>query len=137
VQDYFRSSRNQKRGSGREEEDIELAMLKAEEPHGLYGDMERWILLQQIDECLAGRTAEATCSRDRAIFWLYYRDGLTAKAISELPEIGLSVKGVESTLLRLTRIVRTRLSAATGGGASAPEQHVEEAQEFHSTASCA
>jgi RNA polymerase sigma-70 factor, ECF subfamily len=44
------------------------------------------------------------------IFWLYYRDGLTARAIAQLPGIRLSVKGVESTIHRLTRRVRLRLN---------------------------
>ena len=33
-----------------------------------------------------------------------------AKAIAELPGIDLSVKGVESTLLRMTRLVRSRVN---------------------------
>jgi len=44
--------------------------------------------------------------RDRNLFWLYYRQGLTADAISRIPAIGLSAKGVESALLRLTRLLR-------------------------------
>lgn len=43
------------------------------------------------------------------IFWLYYRDGLTTRAISSLPFVGLSTKGVESTIHRLTRMVRNEM----------------------------
>jgi hypothetical protein len=47
--------------------------------------------------------------RDRKLFWLYYRVGLTADAIAGLPSIGLSTKGVESSLLRLTRLLRDEI----------------------------
>jgi RNA polymerase sigma-70 factor (ECF subfamily) len=48
--------------------------------------------------------------RDRTVFWLYYQQGFSAKAIAALPSIGLSEKGVESAILRLTREVRNRLA---------------------------
>jgi RNA polymerase sigma-70 factor, ECF subfamily len=60
----------------------------------------------QIERCLAKLASEPNFARDYAIFWLYYRQGLTAKAISQLPDITLGTKGVESTLLRLTRYVK-------------------------------
>jgi RNA polymerase sigma-70 factor (ECF subfamily) len=44
--------------------------------------------------------------RDRNLFWLYYRQGLTAEAISRIPAIGLSAKGAESAIGRLTRLLR-------------------------------
>ena len=71
----------------------------------------RNILIDQIADCLAECAHEENSARDSAIFWLYYRHGLTAKAISRMSAIGLAVKGVESTLLRLTRMVRGKLDA--------------------------
>jgi len=47
-----------------------------------------------------------TRERDESIFWLYYEQGYTAKEIADIPAIGLTIKGVESTLLRLTRVIR-------------------------------
>jgi hypothetical protein len=44
-----------------------------------------------------------------AIFWFFYEQGYTAKEISLLPNVGLTVKGVEAVILRLTRYVRERL----------------------------
>ena len=71
------------------------------------------ILMAEIQRCLEEALQnQPNCRRDLTIFWLYYRGGLTAKDISRLSSIGLSVKGVESTLLRLTRLLRGRL----GGG---------------------
>jgi RNA polymerase sigma-70 factor (ECF subfamily) len=68
------------------------------------------ILLEEIDTILKVHAHEPNFERDRAIFWLYYRTGLTAKAIAALPGVKLSAKGVESTLLRLTRQIRVALT---------------------------
>jgi RNA polymerase sigma-70 factor (ECF subfamily) len=71
--------------------------------------VERAVLLNEVDARLCAVAPADTQERDRTIFWLYYRQGLTAKEIVELPSIGLSLKGVESTLHRLTQLVRTHL----------------------------
>lgn len=125
VQDHFRCSRSQKRGSGREEQSIEQADTmpvsggpigrRVSAIAGLHHGLERRILLRDIDAYLKSRASEPTFVRDYTIFWLYYREGMTAKAIAGVPSIGLSVKGVESTLLRLTRLVRIRFDQRSGG----------------------
>jgi RNA polymerase sigma-70 factor (ECF subfamily) len=78
--------------------------------------IQRQILIREIDELLEATTAE------RSIFWLYYRQGLTSKEIAAVPAIGLSAKGVESALQRMTSAVRTRLKIAradrTGSGSN-------------------
>jgi RNA polymerase sigma-70 factor (ECF subfamily) len=48
--------------------------------------------------------------RDRLIFWLYYRTGLTASAIAKLPGVGLTPSGVESAVGRLTKLVKAALA---------------------------
>lgn len=106
VQDHFRSSYSQKRGSGRDDEDLESVKATPAAATHSSDEMDRAILLAEVARCLHDQSA-----RDCVIFWLYYRQGLTAKAISQLPGIGLSVKGVESTILRLTRLVRERMAA--------------------------
>jgi RNA polymerase sigma-70 factor (ECF subfamily) len=63
---------------------------------------DRKILLRQIDEFLAATTDPETRQRDRRIFWLHYRHGMTAREIAAIPEIGLTQKGVGSTIQRLT-----------------------------------
>jgi RNA polymerase sigma-70 factor (ECF subfamily) len=110
VEDHFRGSRSQKRGSGREEEDIEEVKAAAPFRSSASQPAELAILIVEIERCLSKLTSEPNFARDHAIFWLYYRQGLTAKAIAQMPAISLSVKGVESTLLRLTRWVRSRLT---------------------------
>jgi RNA polymerase sigma-70 factor (ECF subfamily) len=110
VHDSFRQKMAQKRGGG-------LKVVPLEPGHGEVGAgspteaYERTIILQRIDS-LVGTVAPAeTVHRDRAVFWLYYRNGLTAKAISELPAVNLTAKGVESLIQRLTAAVRQQILA--------------------------
>lgn len=65
--------------------------------------LERTILFRQVDELLEGS------ARDRSVFWLYYRQGLTAKEIAAIPALQLTNKGVESLLYRMTNAVRQRI----------------------------
>jgi RNA polymerase sigma-70 factor, ECF subfamily len=111
VQDYIRVTYSQKRGSGHEEQDLDKMSATTAASTSFGEDARRAILINQIARCLDQLSGDPHYSRDSAIFWLYYRHGLTAKAISELPGICLTVKGVESTLLRLTRYIRSRLDA--------------------------
>jgi len=110
VEDYFRKISNQKNNYGREEEDIDEVRPGALFRRNDLRPAEKAILMDQIDRCLKKLAAEPNFTRDRSIFWLYYGHGLTARAISQLPGIKLSVKGVESTLLRLTRFVKMCLT---------------------------
>src|SRR5262249_37906954 len=100
VEDYFRSSRRDS------EDDTDLNRI----PGAGSESAERKVLMEEIKKCLQEQAGEPNFSRDYAIFWLYYGQGLTAKAIADLPSIRLTVKGVESTLLRLTRVVRAKLA---------------------------
>jgi RNA polymerase sigma-70 factor (ECF subfamily) len=109
VQDHYRKSLSQKRGRGKGEEDLELAHASAASDSSFSERVEKKAQLAEIDQCLKACAAEPNFERDYAIFWLFHRQGLTAKEISELPTIELSVKGVESTLLRLARLVRSKL----------------------------
>ncbi len=64
---------------------------------------------EQIKGILKTLASSETYDRDVAIFWLFYEQGYTAKEISLLPAVGLTVKGVEAVLFRLTRYVSDRL----------------------------
>ena len=110
VQDHYRKSLSQKRGSGKGEEDLELAHAAAAPGASFSEQLEKKAQLQQIDQCLKAHAAEPNFARDYAIFWLFHQQGLTAREISELPTIELSVKGVESTLLRLARLIKSKLN---------------------------
>ena len=112
ARDHVRAQIAEKRGSGRVDAPGDDVLAQAPDPATAGAAADHKILLGQIDHCLAtgGR------GRDRSIFWLYYRHGLTAKAISEIPSLGLSQKGVESLLYRLTRVVREIFDAPTPEG---------------------
>jgi RNA polymerase sigma factor (sigma-70 family) len=75
---------------------------------------ERKILLDEIDQILINRLAGDTARRDRRIFWLHHRLGMTAKAIATLPGMGLSTKGIESVLFRLNVLVKEELAVGEG-----------------------
>lgn len=66
-------------------------------------------LKDKIQECL-----QDFSSRDQTIFWLYYEQGHTAKEISLLPHMALSVKGVESTLQRQVKFIKDRFPGLAG-----------------------
>jgi RNA polymerase sigma-70 factor (ECF subfamily) len=109
VQDHFRSSYSEKHGSGKEQQDLDQIQAVVAS-NGFFENVDRNILIEEIRRCLESHTPEPNSTRDYVVFWLYYRQGLTAKAISELPSIGLTVKGVESALLRLTRLVKEKMN---------------------------
>jgi RNA polymerase sigma-70 factor, ECF subfamily len=108
VHDYFKSAHCGKRGAGQPSEALDPECATNPRQLGNVADIERAVLLQQID-CLLARGGPSQ-ERDRAIFWLYYGQGLSARAIAAVPSIGLSTKGVESALLRLTRQLRVQLN---------------------------
>lgn len=112
TQDYLRSSLSQKRGSGKGEEDIEDAVMNAESSGSAATLTERQVVLSQIQSYLEKEHSETNFQRDCRIFALYYRRGLTAEEISQSAGISLSVKGVESALLRLTNLLRTKLNGS-------------------------
>ena len=62
-------------------------------------DAEKAVLLREVNDALSRVAAGPHLQRDRKVFLLYYRVGLSANAIAALPSIGLSTKGVESSIL--------------------------------------
>lgn len=108
ANDYFRRRNSQKRGDGQIEE--ELTEFHA--PVLSTADwMDRNILLEEIDQLLESNSEGTTGRLHRTIFWLHHQQGMTAKAIASLPEMPLSVKGVESALHRMLGFLRDRFRA--------------------------
>lgn len=121
VHDHFKGARAAKRGAGEDADDIGIEGLCAgsvssQAPLSEQASIERTILLQQIDQLLYKSIPPEDLSRSRLIFWLYYRSGLSASAIASLPDMHLTTKGVESALLRLTRLVKAALMESTNEG---------------------
>lgn len=117
VYDHFKASHAAKRGgrgipvSLEEEQEGSQSHLR-EFPASNSSRIEQTILVQEIDRCLKRTISPTELSRSRRIFWLYYRCGLSARAIASLPHINLTTKGVESTIFRLSGLVRTALERA-------------------------
>lgn len=113
VQDYFRSAHSSKMGGGHEPVLLEsdLVLPKHAPSSVASSDPERRVLLGEIDTILKTLSHKPNFKRDYAIFWLYFREGLPAKEIAELPDIKLSVKGVERVLHRLTLQIMAALDA--------------------------
>ncbi len=111
AHDHFKSLHAQKRGAGETDqllEDFELASQSSS--HGGSEAMERQVLLKQIDRLLQNCAVGSNQERDSLIFWFYYRQDMSAKAIAALATIKLTAKGVEAVIFRLTRCVREQLA---------------------------
>lgn len=104
--DHFRRVRAEKRGGHSQSLPLESHLAANTVSDTKATAAVEWpSLIAQLDGLL--KLYPGTVSaRDRNLFWLYYRQGLTADAISRIPAMGLSAKGVESALLRLTRLLR-------------------------------
>src|SRR5271156_4584186 len=90
VRDHFKASYSQKRGAGHLEQiEDDFVPVAGEDSAGSPKSIERAVLIQEIarhlEFCVAGPDQE----RNRQIFWLHYRAGLSARAIAELPGIAL------------------------------------------------
>ncbi len=107
AHDYFRARAAQRRGGAA----IEPMSGRHEALAAVPPDLEKRIVLRQIDEILDCQTQLENGARDRAIFRLHYRDGMTAKEIAALPGIRLSIKGVEAVIHRLTARIHEELAA--------------------------
>jgi RNA polymerase sigma-70 factor (ECF subfamily) len=113
VHDHFRSLHATKRSPPERLRELD----EERETHGSLTAtcrIEREILLNEVNEILELRVNGATAERDRQIFWLYHRHGMTAREIASIAYLGLSDKGVESVLFRLTALVKQELAGAKG-----------------------
>ena len=118
AHDYFKRIGNVTHGGGQAPEPLEEGLDPAVGSAGPRELMpaERAVLLEEVDACLRALLPPETRDRDHRIFWLHCRHGLTAGEISLLP-LGLSIKGVESTLRRAVALVRRCLVDGMGRGA--------------------
>jgi RNA polymerase sigma-70 factor, ECF subfamily len=121
THDHFKSLHSQRHGAG--ETDQLHEEFEATAQSGSFGGpeaMDREIFLKQVDEQLQDCAAGTNQERDCLIFWFYYLQGMSAKAIAALATIKLTVKGVEAVIFRLTRCVREHLvNSGTGDSAEA------------------
>jgi RNA polymerase sigma factor (sigma-70 family) len=110
THDHFKHLHSQ--SCGRSNPHVSTAEIDVEAQQGAHGSEECIafeLFLGEIDDylnrCLSGPDQE----RDRTIFWLYFRQGMSTKEIASLPTIGLGSKGVGSVIERLKRGIREQL----------------------------
>jgi len=109
AHDYFRHGHSQT--SGGDQPHVSTDDIDPEAGKQVHGSQEQiafGIFLNEIDEHLKrGLTADQ--ERDRTIFWLYFRQGMSTREIASLPTIGLGTKGVGSVIERLKHYVRDQI----------------------------
>jgi RNA polymerase sigma-70 factor (ECF subfamily) len=134
VHDYFKASRAQKRGAGHRTEELEESNCGAsasKDNTGSATQMEREILIKEIDRRLRESLTPSESKRSRMVFWLYYRVGLPASAIAALPSVGLTTKGVESLLFRLTGVIREALIRESPAASENPKKGIRKFESFY------
>jgi len=111
THDYFRHGRSQSAGGSQTHVSTsDIDVQGGKEVHGSQDRIAFQILLNEIDEHLKEHLTGPDKERDRTIFWLYFRQGMSTKEIGSLPTIGLSTKGVGSVIERLKRCIRERIT---------------------------
>ena len=110
THDYFKHGHSQ--SSGGDNPHVSTSDVDPEAGKEIHGSEEKIafrVFLNEIDEhlkrCLTGPDQE----RDRMIFWLYFRQGMSTKEIASLPTIGLGAKGVGSVIERLKHGIREQI----------------------------
>ena len=106
AEDDIRKRNTDKEGGGQILDNIDDLLQPPSDRSRAVESMFNNLRMNEIENCLQRRKGEPNFDRDCEMFWLYFRDGLTAQEISQLPDIGFkNVKGVESALLRLGKWV--------------------------------
>ena len=110
THDFFKHGYSQSAGGGNlhvstSDVDPEAGM----EAHGSEEQIAFGVFLKEIDEHLKSCLTGPDQDRDRTIFWLYFRQGMSTKEIASLTTIGLSSKGVGSVIERLKQSIRDRI----------------------------
>jgi RNA polymerase sigma factor (sigma-70 family) len=110
AHDYLRAKATQRRGG--------LITEQISAHHDILSaggeNLERRLTLQKIDQVLETETHLEKGERDRMVFRLHYRQGMTAKEIAALPSIQLTTKGVEAVIYRLTNRISEQFAVQQG-----------------------
>jgi RNA polymerase sigma-70 factor (ECF subfamily) len=110
THDYFKHGHSQL--SGGDALHVSTNDLDPEAGEDIDGSQEKiaWhIFLNEIDEHLKRCVTGPDQERDRMIFWLYFRQGMSTREIASLPTIGLGTKGVGSVIERLKHSIRDQI----------------------------
>jgi RNA polymerase sigma factor (sigma-70 family) len=123
THDYFKHGHSQ--SSGGDKPHVSTSDVDPEAGREVHGSQEKIafeVFLNEIDEHLKRGLTGPDQERDRTIFWLYFRQGMSTKEIAALPTIGLSAKGIGSVIERLKHCVREKILGIR------PDSDVDDAQ---------
>jgi RNA polymerase sigma-70 factor, ECF subfamily len=104
THDQIRARNSQKRGGGRNQAYADLQFVESLDDETR--KIERAVQLDEIDRLLQRAPRPVSSWRDRQIFWLHFRAGMSAQAISDLPFVRLTAKGVETSIYRTLKFIR-------------------------------
>jgi len=110
THDYFKHGHSQ--SSGGDEPHVSTSDVDPEagmEGHGSEDRIVFQLFLSEIDVHLKRCLTGPDCERDRTIFWLYFRQGMSTREIASLPGIGLGTKGVGSVIERMKHSIRDQI----------------------------
>ena len=110
THDYFKHGHSQSGGGAKPH--VSTSDVEPEAGQQIHGSQEKidlGVLVKEIDERLKHCSAGPDQERDRAIFWLYFRQGMSTKEIASLPTIALGAKGVGSAIERLKHCIREQV----------------------------
>ena len=110
THDYFKHGHSQSSGGNNPHlSTFDVDPEAGNQAHGSQEKIAFGVFLDEIDEhlkrCLTGPDQE----RDRMIFWLYFRQGMSTKEIASLPGVSLGTKGVGSVIERLKHSLRDQI----------------------------
>ena len=110
THDHFKHRRSQ--SSGGNKPHVSMSDIDVEAGKEVPGSQERitfGVFLTEIDGLLKRHLGGPDQERDRLIFWLYFRQGMSTQEIGSMPTIGLSPKGVGSVIERLKHGIREQI----------------------------
>lgn len=113
--DYFKHLDSQ--SAGGDQPHVSTSDVDPQAGPDVHGSQERIafaVFLKEINEHLKHCLTEPDQERDRTIFWLYFRQGMSTKEIASLPTIALTAKGIGSAIERLKHCVREQILGAVG-----------------------
>ena len=110
THDYFKHGRSQ--SSGGDQTHVSTSEVDPEAGKESLGSEEKiafGVFLDEIDNHLQRGLTGPDKERDRTIFWLYFRQGMSTREIASLPAVGLGTKGVGSVIERMKHCIREQI----------------------------
>jgi RNA polymerase sigma-70 factor (ECF subfamily) len=105
--DYLRAKTSQKRG-GKHLHLVEpdTGVIEQIPARDRSTKIEQEVQLDEIDRLLQRSADTPSGQRDQRIFWLHFQMGMSTESIARIPSVGLTPKGVESSILRTLKFIR-------------------------------